>query len=1024
MKEMAVSEIIAAVLLIALVTASMGIVAVVLTSNIIPTEVPHMGFLACNNSTKVFLYHTGGDAIIPDQLHSDIEIRFLDRDKKAIHSEWIQEPWFTSRVLNYSYPSGAQYTQLIVPSGSGDSLIEWTEIKPCVGTYIPRPGPGPGPGPSGCPSVSISGTITESGTGNPEPGITVNAYYEEGSKTAISGSDGSYSINLPLTGNLEQYDIHCPDTGTWQTTIPASKWHYGIVIDQSSGTACNPAGYDFEGTYTGTPGLTVTSPNGGEKFAVGSIQTISWTVEHISPDHFSIEYSIDNGNNWNSIGSSVSGILRNFEWTVPNTPTDQALVRVTAGDSLGNTLAGDTSDSVFTIFNPDCYRISGQVLNQTTGNPVGGIRINAYYQGEHTTIIGNADTTGDGRYTILLPATGNLEQYDIHCPDTGTWQTTIPASKWHYGIVIDPSSSTQCHPDGVDFQGRIIVSPVLEVTSPNGGEDWVVGTEHQITWSVENVDAASYRIEYSIDSGVNWILIDDAVSGSSVSYSWTLPETPSELALIRVIAKDSSGTTIIEDDSDNVFSISAPCIKTISATAGDHGSISPSGTVEAPCGLDQLFTITADACYGIESVTIDGVPISGTFDSPYTYTFPSVQSDHTIHATFTPITYTITAIAGDHGSISPSGTVEAPCGLDQSFTITADACYGIESVTIDGVPFSGIFDSPYTYTFPSVQSVHTIHATFTPTSYTITTSTGNNGSISPSGTLEVLCGSDQSFTITPNPSYRIDTVVIDGVPISDTFNSPYAYTFPSVQSDHTIHATFTPTTYTITASAGNNGSISPSGLVEVPSGSDQSFTITPNPCYRIESVLVDSVPLSGPFVSPYSYTFSSVQSDHIIQATFTLTTYSITASAGNNGSISPSGSVEVPCGSDQSFTITADPCYKISLIIVDGNPLTGPFTSPYSYIFTDIQGDHTISATFTRNSFIISSSAGTGGSISPSGSVSVLCGDSQTFTITPNFFRRIDYILIDGVQIGAVTTYTFSNVQTDHSIYAAFRWLW
>ena len=63
-----------------------------------------------------------------------------------------------------------------------------------------------------------------------------------------------------------------------------------------------------------------------------------------------------------------------------------------------------------------------------------------------------------------------------------------------------------------------------------------------------------------------------------------------------------------------------------------------------------------------------------------------------------------------------------------------------------------------------------------------------------------------------------------------------SYTFSNVTANHSIAATFTAvdTTYTITASAGTGGTISPSGAVTVTSGGSRTFTITANSGYRIE----------------------------------------------------------------------------------------------------------------------------------------------------------------------------------------------
>lgn len=70
--------------------------------------------------------------------------------------------------------------------------------------------------------------------------------------------------------------------------------------------------------------------------------------------------------------------------------------------------------------------------------------------------------------------------------------------------------------------------------------------------------------------------------------------------------------------------------------------------------------------------------------------------------------------------------------------------------------------------------------------------------------------------------------------------------------------------------------------------------------------------------------------------------------------------------------------------------------------------------------FTITASAGAGGSISPSGSFSVREGRDKTFTITPDSGYRISDVLVDGKSVGAVSSYTFDNVQKRHTIEAVF----
>ena len=72
------------------------------------------------------------------------------------------------------------------------------------------------------------------------------------------------------------------------------------------------------------------------------------------------------------------------------------------------------------------------------------------------------------------------------------------------------------------------------------------------------------------------------------------------------------------------------------------------------------------------------------------------------------------------------------------------------------------------------------------------------------------------------------------------------------------------------------------------------------------------------------------------------------------------------------------------------------------------------------NIHTITATAGNGGSISPSGPVTVVEGSSQSFTITPDVGNSISDVVVDGSSVGAVTTHTFTNVTSDHTIVAYF----
>jgi hypothetical protein len=221
--------------------------------------------------------------------------------------------------------------------------------------------------------------------------------------------------------------------------------------------------------------------------------------------------------------------------------------------------------------------------------------------------------------------------------------------------------------------------------------------------------------------------------------------------------------------------------------------------------------------------------------------------------------------------------------------------------------------------------------------------------------------------------------------------------------------------YKISASAGAGGTINPSGEVTVGYGGSQTFTITPNTGYKIADVLVDG----GSVGAVSSYTFSNVTAGHNIAASFTPITFQISASAGAGGSISPSGTITVNSGANQTFNITPNGGYEIANVLVDGGNV-GKVTS---YTFTNVTANHTIAASFVQSAtptFQIVASAGAGGSIDPSGTITVNSGANQTFTITPDSGYGIADVLVDGSSVGAVSSYAFTNVTTDHTIAASF----
>ena len=454
--------------------------------------------------------------------------------------------------------------------------------------------------------------------------------------------------------------------------------------------------------------------------------------------------------------------------------------------------------------------------------------------------------------------------------------------------------------------------------------------------------------------------------------------------------------------SETEIAVQSGMVFTVNSSAGTGGTINPTGSVPVVAGTDKTFTITPNTGNHISSVFVDGVSISPVS----TYTFHSVLANHSITAEFAPsASYTINASAGTGGTITPSGIVTVHEGTNQTFSILGSIGYRLSDLKIDDVSVGPVS----TYTFTNITGSHTIAASFeTIPTHNITASAGTGGSITPAGLTAVNEGTNLTINIIPATGYRISDVLVDGVPKGPVSS----FSFTNILLDHTISATFELLTYTLISGAGIGGSISPSGSLTVNYGSSQTYSISPNTGYRISEVLADNVSVGTPSV----YSFSNISANHSIAVSFSLITNTIISSSGTGGTISPQGNVSVNYGTSQAFNISANTGYYVSDVKVD-NISVGAISS---YIFENVTSGHSISAAFSPYSYTITGSAGTGGTITPSGNITVNYGTSRTFTISPDIGFQVSDVMVDNVSAGAVTIYTFSNIASPHTIAATF----
>lgn len=235
------------------------------------------------------------------------------------------------------------------------------------------------------------------------------------------------------------------------------------------------------------------------------------------------------------------------------------------------------------------------------------------------------------------------------------------------------------------------------------------------------------------------------------------------------------------------------------------------------------------------------------------------------------------------------------------------------------------------------------------TTNAVMVSAGPGGAVSSPGG-HYRQGDQISVSAVPDAHYRFTGWTADGVTLANPAVNPLAFIMPG--NDVILTAHFARITHTITASAGLNGSVTPSGEIQVNDGDSQTFAIVPNSGYRISDVLVDGGSAGGVSV----YTFSNVTASHAISAVFAQAaeaTYTLTVNAGPGGAVSSPGGDYVH---GEAIRITATPGSNYRFIGWTATGVTLASSTANPAVFTMPDNSVALTANFTY----IGGSSGTG----------------------------------------------------------------
>ncbi len=499
-------------------------------------------------------------------------------------------------------------------------------------------------------------------------------------------------------------------------------------------------------------------------------------------------------------------------------------------------------------------------------------------------------------------------------------------------------------------------------------------------------------------------------------------------------------TTAGTRDSSAPYCIHNHMGNTITVTAGENGTVSgspepiqPGGTVIVPTGADQTFTMSGSTGYVIEYVLVDGAPVeryervSGTT----TYTFSDVETDHTLEVAFTVGEENVTCIPvnqrEDGYSWTTLGTFRFPGGTGVYVTLTND---GDGSISHDAVRFR-----------PAAGGDDIIVDNDDPASSYHLSWSRNDDTSTYNQYYHYTSAEGARVTITP------------GLPEAGEYEVAVRWRDYSSRDETAEYCIHNHMGQVITATAGANGVMATSGvtiesnttqLITVLTGSTRTFTMHPDPGYTIQDVLVDGSSVGG----VTSYTFTNVITSRTIEAYFedhgdhcdNATPVECGGSAA--GIINPAGDadyfeVEFPGSGRYTFYTTGSMdtygtlkdafCSQIAADDDSGTDTNFSIQEDLDAgtYFVEVRHADAGSGTGAYElhvvcEHVIRASARSGGVIDPQGDVELERGGSQTFNITPDSGNTIYDVLVDGMSVGGVSTYSFLNVTENHTIEAVF----
>jgi hypothetical protein len=295
------------------------------------------------------------------------------------------------------------------------------------------------------------------------------------------GVSGGVRIEYSTNNGSSWSDViaSIPDTGVYSWTIPDTPSDSCLVrIADTNGILQDTSDAIF--TISPIPSITVVTPNGGEDWQVASSHDATWTSVGTSGG-VRIEYSINNGSSWSDVIASMpdTGV---YSWTIPDTPSDSCLLRVT--DTIGS--PSDTSDAIFTI-SPIPYI--------TVVTPNGGEEWGKGYSYDITWT--SSGTSGGVRIEYSINNGSSWSDVIASIPDTGAYSWTTPdtTSDSCFVRITDTTGSPSDTSDAIFAFVHVTAIPISNLPEVYSFDTKGITISNQIEIKYALPEKAKFKLE-------------------------------------------------------------------------------------------------------------------------------------------------------------------------------------------------------------------------------------------------------------------------------------------------------------------------------------------------------------------------------------------------------------------------------------------------------------------------------------------------------------------------------------------------